>query len=119
MSESTAPLIIANQDNNPDQYFIKQRVVSSKEFIPIDVEMALFKEKLLLQHYFGNPDCAANDFIDGKLDAILSVQLLAEDATLASCQKLVRQYISNYVNWASIAKLHSIKIQNKESVLSA
>ena len=120
MTENTAgtgPLIIDTNDDqkaNPDQYFL-QRKLTRKEFTPIDAETAFLKEKLLLQHYFGNPDCSASDFIDGNLDAVLSVQLLSDDITVADGQKLVKQYICNYVNWALIARLHSVKTQNMAS----
>ena len=90
------------------------RSCSHQEFIPLDVGLALTKEKLLLEHYFGAPDCTANEFIDAKLDAVLAAQLLDSQTPNAHARKLVRQYLSNYVNWAYYAQLHSIKTQYQE-----
>ena len=86
-----------------------------QEFIPIDVGLALAKEKLLLEHYFGIPDCSANEFIDAGLDSVLSVQLLDENLTTKQAQELVNKYLSNYVNWAYYAQLHSVKSQYQEN----
>ena len=116
-NNGTAPLIIDARENknaDPDQYFLSRKV-TSKDFTPIDAETALLKEKLLLQHYFGNPDCPANDFINGSLDSVLSVQLLSDEISITEGQKLVKQYICNYVNWAMVAQLHSVKTQNMAS----
>ena len=90
------------------------RQFSQQEFIPLDVGLALTKEKLLLEHYFGVSDCTANDFIDAKLDAVLAAQLLDPQTTKAQAQLLVRKYLSNYVTWAYYAQLHSVKSQYKE-----
>ena len=97
----------ANQNKLPQ--------LSSKEYIPIDVTMALAKEKLLVQQYFGTPNVAAHDFIDSALDSVLAVQLLS-DKPKEECIPLVRNYLANYVNWATAAQLHSIQAKNKVCV---
>ena len=86
-----------------------------QEFIPIDANLALTKEKLLLEHYFGIPDCSATEFIDAGLDSVLSVQLLDESLNADQAQMLVKKYLSNYINWAYYAQLHSVKSQYQEN----
>ena len=80
--------------------------------VPINSELALAKEDLLLNYYFGLPTVSAGDFVNSELDSLLLTQLEAE-TDLAKCQQYVISYLGNYTNWACLAKMHCHKTQLK------
>ena len=80
--------------------------------VPINSELALAKEELLLSYYFGLPTISAGDFVNSDLDSLLLTQLEAE-TDVGKCQQYVAAYLSNYTNWACLAKMHSHKTQLK------
>ena len=107
------------KDTNTASIIKPRKTVSGQvmqEFIPLDAGLALTKEKLVLEHYFGVPDCSANEFIDAGLDSVLSVQLLDEAVNLEQARILVKKYLSNYINWAFYAQMHSVKSQYQENL---
>ena len=88
--------------------------METQDQIPINTDIALAKESVLTQFYFGEANTPAFDFIDAGLDSLL-MNKLAEMDDPQQGEKLVKQFLANYVNWASIAKLHTVKSQNKVS----
>ena len=80
--------------------------------VPINSELALAKEDLLLNYYFGLPTVSAGDFVNSELDSLLLTQLETE-TDLSQCQLYVTSYLGNYTNWACLAKMHSHKTQLK------
>ena len=80
--------------------------------VPINSELALAKEDLLLNYYFGLPTVSAGDFVNSDLDSMLFSQLETE-SDLAKCQAHVAAYLCNYTNWACLARMHSHKTQLK------
>ena len=83
------------------------------DILPIDKEVALLKEEVLVKYYYGKANVSAGDFIDANLISILDTQLLANEMSLSKANDSVKEYLANYVNWAGLAKLHSIKAANK------
>ena len=90
----------------------KDPVVITTDEVPINMELALAKEDLILNYYFGLPTVSAGDFINSELDSFLLTQLEIE-TDLGKCQGHVAAYLSNYTNWASLARMHSHKTQLK------
>ena len=90
-----------------------QQVTIKLDVLPIDSEVALLKEEVLISYYFGKADVSAGDFINANLINILDTQLLQDELSLVNAKKLVFEYLANYVNWACLANLHSIKAANK------
>ena len=80
--------------------------------VPINSELALAKEDLLLNYYFGLPTVSAGDFVNADLDSLLLAQL-GHESDLSKCKTYVAAYMSNYTNWASLARMHSHKTQLK------
>ena len=104
----TSTIIAQNQ--------VQDREVTIKsELLPIDPEIALIKEEVLINFYYGKANVPAGDFINANLLNILDKQLLDEELTKNAAKELVFGYLANYSNWASLAKLHSVKAANKVS----
>ena len=90
-----------------------QQVTIKLDILPIDTEVALLKEEVLISYYFGKADISAGDFVNANLISILDTQLLEKELSMNEAKKLVFEYLANYVNWACLANLHSIKAANK------
>ena len=90
-----------------------QVVQVKSDILPIDTEVALLKEEVLVKYYYGKANVSAGDFINANLISILDTQLLTDEMPLSKAKILVFEYLANYVNWAGLAKLHSIKAANK------
>ena len=90
----------------------KNPVKLTLDEVPINMELALGKEDLLLNYYFGLPTVSAGEFINSELDSMLFTQL-ENETNLTKCQGYVASYLSNYTNWASLARMHSHKTQLK------
>ena len=95
-----------------------REVTIKSELLPIDPEIALIKEEVLINFYFGKANVPAGDFINANLLNILDKQLLDEQMSASAAKELVFAYLANYSNWASLAKLHSVKAANKVRLLS-
>ena len=95
-----------------------REVTIKSELLPIDPEVALIKEEVLINFYFGKANVPAGDFINANLLNILDKQLLDEQLSRQAAKELVFAYLANYSNWASMAKLHSVKAANKVRFLS-
>ena len=90
-----------------------RQVKITSDTLPIDTKVALLKEEVLTKFYYGKADVSAGDFIDANLISILDTQLLEEHKSAAEAKDLVYKYMANYVNWASLAQIHSVKAANK------
>ena len=99
-------------EQNPEKESV---TLIENDQIPINTTVALAKESVLTKFFFGDATIAACDFIDAGLDSILMNQLADLDDP-KSGQHLVQGFLANYVNWASVAKMHTVKSQNKVSV---
>ena len=97
---------------NSNSKLIKEPVLITTDEVPINMDLALAKEDLILNYYFGLPTVSAGDFINSELDSFLLTQLELEP-NIVKCQNHVAAYLSNYTNWASLARMHSHKTQLK------
>ena len=117
----SATKLIQQFEKNAQPEEPKPRITESQtsivtDEVPINSELALAKEELLLSYYFGLPTVSAGDFVNSDLDSLLLTQLAAED-DLSKCQQYVAAYLSNYTNWACLAKMHCHKTQLKVLML--
>ena len=92
---------------------IATEVMRQTDIIPINNDIALLKEEVITSYYFGAANVSAGDFINAGLDTILSTQL--QHSTSEQAQNQVYGFLANYVNWAVVARFHSVKARNKVS----